>query len=137
MTLVVDASVAIKWMVVEAGNDAARGLFDLPDPLIAPDWLLIEAASTFWKKMKNSELLFIHAERHLEDLPHFFSRIFPSDALIRDAFRLSYAMRHSVYDCLYLALAKREQCRVVTADVAFFGAMKRCGCEEFAVLLEY
>jgi predicted nucleic acid-binding protein len=25
-------------------------------------------------------------------------------------------MRHSVYDCLYVALAEREKCELVTAD---------------------
>ncbi len=137
MTLVVDTSVAIKWMIREPGNEAARALFDLPDPLIAPDWLLIEAASTFWKKVKSSELLEIHAERHIEDLPAFFSRMYDSSELVAEALKLGFQLRHSVYDCLYLALAQRESCRLVTADLEFFGALKRRGLDHQAMLLEY
>lgn len=137
MTLVVDASVAVKWMVREPGNEAARSLFDLPNPLIAPDWLLIEAASTFWKKVKASELLQIHAERHLEDLPRFFSRFYDSSLLVAEALSLAFRLRHSVYDCVYLALAEQENCRLVTADEAFFAAMKRASLEARAILLEY
>jgi predicted nucleic acid-binding protein len=137
MTLVIDASVAVKWMIREPGNDAARSLFDLPDPLIAPDWLLVEAASTFWKKVKSSELLEIHAKRHIEDLPNFFSRLFPASSFVAQALELSFRLRHAVYDCLYLALALRENCRLVTADAEFYGALKRHGLEEHALLLEY
>ncbi len=137
MTLVVDASVAVKWLVREPGNDAARALFDLPDPLIAPDWLLVEAASTFWRKVKRSELLEIHAERHMDDLPEFFSELFESSELAKDALRIGFRLRHSVYDCLYLALAEREDCQLVTADAEFFAAIKRGRLEHRAILLEY
>lgn len=137
MTIVVDASVAVKWMVAEPGNDAARVLLDLPDPLIAPDWLMLEAASAFWRKVKSSELLEIHAMRHIDDLPEFFSRLFDSRELARSALSLGFRLRHPVYDCLYLALAQREGCRLVTADEAFHQKMVRGGLAEMAILLEY
>lgn len=137
MTLVVDASVAVKWMVREKGNDAARSLFELPDPLIAPDWLLIEVASAFWRKVKDSHLLAYHAEQHIVDLPEFFSAMHPSHDLIPAALRLSFRLKHSVYDCLYLALAEREDCRVVTADAEFVAAMARAGLQSRGLLLKY
>lgn len=130
MTLVVDASVAVKFLVREPGNDEARRLLSIPDPLIAPDWLLAEAASTFWKKVKRSELLMIHAERHLDDLPRFFETLFPSADLVSEALRLSFRLRHAVYDCLYLALALREDCRLITADAEFASAIIRAGLQE-------
>ncbi len=125
MTLVVDASVAVKWIAREPGNEAARALFDLPDPLIAPDWLLVEAASALWTKVKRSELLQIHAEGHLRVLPDFFSRLHESTTLLQDAFRWSFRLRHPVYDCLYLALALRESCQLVTADEKFRLALEK------------
>lgn len=137
MTLVVDASVAVKWVVREAGNEAARALFDRPDPLIAPDWLLVEAASTFWKKVKASELLEIHAERHLEELPEYFARLYPSHALAMDAMKLSFRMKHPTYDCLYLALAQRESVSLVTADRKFWNAAKRAGLDGQVELLTW
>lgn len=109
MPLVVDASIAVKWLVREPGNDLARQLLTMPEPLIAPDWLLMEAASTFWKKVKRSELLGMHAERHIDDLPKFFERLVPSLGLVNEAFRWSIRLKHSVYDCLYLALAAQEE----------------------------
>ena len=127
MTLVVDACVALKWVVREEGNDSARALFDLPDPLIAPDWLLVEAASAMWKKIKNSELLEIHAEQHLYNLPEFFSKLYPAHNLVHAALRLSYRLKHPVYDCLYLALAIEQNCQLVTADEKFAAALTKGG----------
>ena len=69
MTLVIDASVAVKFLVREHDTDRARTLITSPQVLIAPDWLLIEAASTFWIKVKRSELLAVHAERHMDHSP--------------------------------------------------------------------
>lgn len=127
MPLVVDASVAIKFLVREPGNNEARRLLTIVDPLIAPDWILVEAASSFWKKIKGAELLEIHAYRHLADLPEFFEALYSSAELIDAAFELSLRLRHSVYDCLYLALSLREDCLLVTADDEFARAIDRAG----------
>jgi predicted nucleic acid-binding protein len=133
MTFAIDASVAVKFLVREVKTDEARHLLSVPDPLIAPDWLLVEAASTFWKKVKRSELLAIHAERHLADLPRFFERLHPSHELVEDALRWSLRLHHSVYDCLYLALALREGATLVTADEEFHGVLS---CADLADRVE-
>lgn len=135
MALVIDASVAVKFLVREHDTEQARLLISSPEVLIAPDWLLVEAASTFWKKVKRSELLAIHAERHMEDLPQFFGRLFSSSELASEALKLALRLKHSVYDCLYLALAQREQSRLVTADEAFHNRLVEHGMSEQSILL--
>ncbi len=135
MTLVVDASVAVKFVVREHDTEAARRLLQISDPLIAPDWLMVEAASTFWRKVKRSELMAIHATRHLEDLPQFFERLYPSTALVRAAFDWSIKLKHPVYDCLYLALAEREGCRLITADEKFASVVQAGGKSDMVELL--
>ena len=135
MALVVDASVAIKWFVREAQTEQARRLIAIPDPLIAPDWIMIEAASTFSRKVRESKLLLIHAERHLQDLPRFFERLHPSVELVQSALMLSYRLRHPVYDCLYLVLAEREDTRLITADQVFAAAADDAGFGKRVALL--
>jgi predicted nucleic acid-binding protein len=135
MTLVVDASVAVKWLVREKDTEAARKLLRAPEPLIAPDWVVVEAASTFWKKVKRSELLAIHAERHLENLPEFFMDLHPAAEIVHNAFQLSIRLRHSPYDCLYLALALREDTELVTADEEFHQAILKAGLADRVRLL--
>ena len=53
-TLVVDASVAIKWVVQEEGTEAALGLRSLN--LVAPELILAECANILWKKAERAEL---------------------------------------------------------------------------------
>lgn len=45
MSLVVDASVALKWVLDEEGRPAARALLLGNEPLHAPDFLILECAN--------------------------------------------------------------------------------------------
>jgi hypothetical protein len=57
---VVDASVAIKWLVDEPGADIVTTLLDCA--LAAPDLLGPECASVLWKKVTRGELSGLEAE---------------------------------------------------------------------------
>ena len=55
MTLVVDASVAIKWFVEESRSDAARAVLTSGESLVAPDLVVPEAcnaaaSTSLWQK---------------------------------------------------------------------------------------
>ena len=54
-TLVVDASVAVKWVIPEAGAADALSL-RRQAKLISPDLLLAECANILWKKVRRNEL---------------------------------------------------------------------------------
>src|ERR1700738_2692376 len=49
MTVVVDASVALKWVIEEDGSQAA-GVLLLEQPLAAPDLLIVECANVLSAK---------------------------------------------------------------------------------------
>lgn len=125
--LVVDASVAVKFVVEESGSDRAQGLLAGPDVLIAPDWLLAEAGHAMWKKVNRGELTRADAQRSLELLPDFFGSLRSARELTAAAYDLSFRLSHPVYDCLYLALAMVEDCRLVTVDGKFRAALARAG----------
>ena len=61
----------------------------------------------------------VHAEDNLENLPRYFSRLYPTGSLIQEAMRIAFLLRHPVYDCVYLALSERLKCRLITADRKF------------------
>lgn len=137
MTFVIDASVAVKFLTWEAGSQQAFAYIDSPEALIAPDLVVPEVANALWKKVKQSELLEIHAQRSIDDLPEFFVRLESTLGLMRDAFRLSFQLRHAVYDCVYLALAIREDAILATADRKFMNAISRSKLGRFAELLTW
>ena len=52
--VVIDANVAVKWVVTEPGSELADPLLDCA--LVAPDLLFAECANILWKKVRRSEL---------------------------------------------------------------------------------
>ena len=55
--VVVDASVAAKWLVTESLSDKALALLGGPDDLISPDLLLPEVGNILWKKARAGDLI--------------------------------------------------------------------------------
>ncbi len=116
MTLVVDASVAVKWFVPESDSAFADRLIDADDDLIAPDMLLVEAANAFWKICRRGEMSADQSAAALADLADGVLSLVPSRHLVAAALGLAHRLAHPVHDCLYAALAEREGAGLVTAD---------------------
>jgi len=116
VTLVVDASVAIKWVVPETGSEEADLLLAGDHDLEAPDLLASEAANTLWKKTVRGELSARQAREALDVLLHGGLTWHPTSTVLPRALELARLARHPVYDCVYLALAERIDGAVVTAD---------------------
>jgi predicted nucleic acid-binding protein len=53
--LVVDASVAVKWVLKEPDSDAARRIAEQAE-LLAPDLLWAELGSLLWRRQRQGEL---------------------------------------------------------------------------------
>ncbi len=118
ITLVIDASVAVKWVVEEDGTPEALVL-RRRSKLIAPELLAAECANILWKKVQRGELSRdegLLAARLLEAADIDF---LPTHHLLEEATRIAVELDHPAYDCVYLALAAEQDCRFVTADDQF------------------
>ena len=133
--LVIDASVAVKFVTEEPGSDEAYQIVVGPHPLIAPDWVVAECANAIGKKVFAKQLPRARAELSLAELPRFFAKLFATDELLEEGFRLALDIGHAFYDCLYLALAIREGAPLVTADHGIVKAARRAGLEGHIRLL--
>lgn len=115
-TVVVDASVAAKWFLPEDGSDRAEGLLRGKFRLIAPDLLWTEVGNVLWKIARRGSITPDEAQQMLRDASAMPVEIMESLPMLPDALRIASAADRSVYDSLYIALAAKEKCRVVTAD---------------------
>lgn len=120
MKYVLDSSVALKWVLPEP--DSARAIQlrassqNGVHELLAPNIFYVEAAHALTRAERQRRIAVSAGwplwRTIMVDCPAL-SDCFP---LMRRAFELSSQARIGVYDCLYIALAEAEQCRVVTAD---------------------
>jgi predicted nucleic acid-binding protein len=116
MTLVVDASVAVKWFVEESLHDQA---FDLITPglsRVTPDLIFAEVGNALWRKTRQGEVSPDQARLAIAALEGFFDRIVRSEEIAADALETGMALDHPIYDCFYLACAKHTGGRLVTDD---------------------
>ncbi len=135
MRWVVDASVALKWVLPEPGHEAARRLLDSGDELRAPDLLLLEAANALTRHVRLGSLNAVEAAGAFVTLKTIPLQLQASEPLIPAAMRLALKLEHSVYDCIYLALAMATEARFVTADRRFVAACQQGGYESHISLL--
>lgn len=120
MKYVIDCSTALKWVLMEPDRDKAILLRDDfrngINQLIAPDLFPVEVGNA----------LLIAERRKLiapGDGAIGFANVMQTPPLLHGAGPLlarAYAIAHryqrTVYDCLYVALAESEQCKLVSAD---------------------
>ena len=112
---VIDASVALKWVVAESGSVDALAL-RWADQLIAPDLLVAECANALWKMARRTEITAEDAVFAARTLERSNIELYPMRRLLGPATRLATTLDHPAYDCIYLALAQTEACALVTAD---------------------
>jgi predicted nucleic acid-binding protein len=121
---VVDASVAIKWVVDETGSDQAARLLD-GRPLHAPPLIFVEMANALWVMARRGRIDRAGAADALDQLRRAPFLLPPTVDLIPQALLLAQALDHPVYDCVYLSLALVREVPVVTADRRFVAAASR------------
>jgi predicted nucleic acid-binding protein len=125
---VVDASVVVKWFLPEPSRLEALRLLRLYRDdkirLIAPVLLVAEVANVLSRRVRRGlttasmamdayRLLKINAPLLVDDR-----------LLVDEAMTLAVGSGQAVYGCLYLALALRRGCDLITADLKFHGAVR-------------
>jgi predicted nucleic acid-binding protein len=130
---VVDASVAVKWVVAEPDSGRARSLARAR--LEAPDLLHIECANILWKKARLGDLTRREAAACLDVLLRAPVTLAGSRELLDLALDLSLEWRHPVYDCVYAALAIRREIPLVTADRKLVNVLRKSGKRARALFL--
>lgn len=125
--VVVDSSVVIKWFVigtafrrVAAPTERLRrgraGLLRTP-PVLCRDGNIV------WKKQRFQGLSVVDAQQVIDAFRRISFTATAASAMLEDAYRLAIAYQRSVYDAMYLALALRENCQLVTADQRLANAL--------------
>ncbi|MBV9813777.1 MAG: type II toxin-antitoxin system VapC family toxin [Acetobacteraceae bacterium] len=119
MTVVVDASVALKWFVSEDDSEAALGLLDSPELLIAPDLVVAEVSNAAWRAVRSGFMKPEQQDEAASRIGFAFDELVSLASLASRTVAISRLLAHPVYDCFYLALAEARSATLITADRRF------------------
>jgi predicted nucleic acid-binding protein len=120
--LAVDASVAVKWFAEEIYTPEALLLSNSLVPLVGPELILAEVASSLLKKVRRGEFRREMVHRSLDLLA---DRLVTFSTLGMERRCFDLADRHgcSLYDGLYMLIALEIGGRLVTADQRLHNAL--------------
>jgi predicted nucleic acid-binding protein len=124
VALIVDASVAVKWIVEEPLREEALDLVRQND-VVVPDLLPAEVRNALVNRVRRRLSTVEQARTAVSAFRTIPLIVEPSSSLLEQAFDLALAFEHPIYDCLYLALASARQLPLVTADGRMFDLAQR------------
>lgn len=120
MTYVLDSSVALKWVLPESDSGKALRLRDeynaAVHDLLAPELFAVEIASGLAAAERQARIKSGEAAVFFHDILRNAPAILPTPPLLVRAIEIALQTRQAVYDCIYIALAEREACELVSAD---------------------
>jgi predicted nucleic acid-binding protein len=116
MTVVVDASVALKWFVKEENTTVAVALLTAGERAIAPTLIVAELCNAAWRLWRRGEMAQAQVSVVAGRAPSLFTALVSEIELAKRASEISLNLEHPAYDCFYLALAEKEAAALVTAD---------------------
>ena len=128
MTVVVDASVALQWILQEQDTEAALALWDrwqeTAEWVIAPPLFRPEVANALHQMVRREHISRFDARDLLDVLMSAVATVEPSGLYNRALAMASELGLGSTYDAVYLALAESEECEVWTADRRLYRSVR-------------
>jgi predicted nucleic acid-binding protein len=120
---VVDASVALKWLLPAHSEPlvgpAARLLLRYTRrevDILVPDLFWAEVGNALWNAVRRSRSTRAAAAAAIRTLREYNLPTASSFSLVEPAFEIAVVFDRTVYDCIYVALARESGGELLTAD---------------------
>jgi predicted nucleic acid-binding protein len=135
--VIVDASIAAKWLFSEELSAEAVAFGMRQNGKIAPSLIRLELYNTIWKRLRSGVVDAAMAKLMCERCVGDFEEIMPIESLGARASAMMIELAHPIYDCLYLALAERERLPLITVDKRLIEAGRRLASVDVVHLLDF
>lgn len=125
--IVLDCSAGIAIAQNTAQGKALRSIIGLEEKIIAPSLYVVEVANVAWKYLHAAQASSAQCHSLMENALALPEELFPDEELLIEAFSLAEQLDHSVYDMLYVVLARRHAAALITCDKALQEACLAAG----------
>jgi predicted nucleic acid-binding protein len=116
MITVLDASAAVEVVLQRPQADEIGEIILKADWVIAPTLFIAEIGNVFWKYQKMAAYPLDACETSIEHAIGIPDDYINEIELYRESFSMGCMLNHSVYDMLYLVLARRNNAILLTLD---------------------
>jgi predicted nucleic acid-binding protein len=123
ITLVLDASVAVKWAIPLADEpltDESLRLFQLyrngEFDFIVPDIFWAELGNALWKGVRRGRWAGDDAQAVISDFARRDFTTVSTQMLVSEALQIALSFQRNIYACLYAALARESKANLISAD---------------------
>lgn len=123
MSLIVDASVAIKWYVHEELHEEALSVLAQGRLIFAPDLIVAEVTNAAWKKVLRGQIKRTVAEQIGIRICSGVPMLYSCRTLNARALEIALLLEHPIYDCYYLACTELIGGQLITNDRRFYAAV--------------
>lgn len=123
MRLVVDASVVAKWVLPEPLSTEALALRGCE--VMVPDLAFADLANLLTMRVVRREMTATEASTALQFTLAVDLICFPSRDLVTEALAMAGNLHHPAYDLIYVALARQQNARFITADMRLVTKIRR------------
>ncbi len=129
-TCLVDACVAVKWLLPAAGEGLLEQANRLLErhvkrelQLLAPNFIEAEIGNALWKAVQRNRIGPTEAENSVRQFTALAIHVLPTSELLGQALQIAVSCNCSFYDGLYVALALATKTELVTADERMVNAL--------------
>ena len=129
MIAVLDSSAAVEVVLKKESSALFRNFLAEADLVIAPTLLITEATNVFWKYQKFSDYPYDKCEKSIDRIVSLPDEYVNELQLYRESFKLGCMLDHSVYDMIYLVLARRNNATLLTMDQRLVASAEKAGVD--------
>ena len=129
-SIVVDASVAVKWCLPSLREELVEHAEELLASsrreevrFLVPDLFWVELANALWKAVRRNEISPNNATTAIAFVRDLDITTVPSIDFVPQALDLAISHGRTVYDSLYVALAMQSKSDLITADERLANAL--------------
>lgn len=123
--VIIDASVAAKWIFLESDSDQAESLLYTSNSFLVPEYFYIEMDSIITKKVRKRLLEPEEALMKRKQVNELTMSEIDSSVYSKLSFEIAISLSITLYDAIYLATAIKQDAILWTADNRLVRVLKR------------